>query len=103
MARVLVLYKTPKDTAAFDKHYFETHVPLAMKMPGVTKFEVSSSAVVSPTGDSGIYMIATIEFPDMATLQAAFASPQGQAAAADAAILAGESGLQLLISENRVA
>jgi hypothetical protein len=37
----------------------------------------------------------------MATLQAAFASPQGQAAAADAATLAGESGFQLLISENR--
>jgi len=28
MASVLVLYKTPKDTTAFDKHYFETHIPL---------------------------------------------------------------------------
>ena len=29
MAHVVVMYKTPKDTAAFDKYYFETHVPIA--------------------------------------------------------------------------
>lgn len=31
MARLLVMYKTPRDTAAFDKHYFEKHVPIAKK------------------------------------------------------------------------
>jgi uncharacterized protein (TIGR02118 family) len=101
MARLLVLYKTPKDPAAFDKYYFETHVPIANKIPGFTKYEVSHGPVVSPMGDTGLHMIATIEFPDMATLQAAFASPEGQAAAADVATFAGQSGFQLLISENR--
>jgi uncharacterized protein (TIGR02118 family) len=52
-------------------------------------------------GDTGLHMIATIEFPNMAALQAAFASPEGQAAAADVATFAGEAGFQLLISENR--
>ena len=33
MAEVVVLYKTPKDPAAFDKHYAETHIPLAKKIP----------------------------------------------------------------------
>ena len=32
MARMLVIYKTPKDPAAFDKHNFEVHVPLAKKL-----------------------------------------------------------------------
>jgi hypothetical protein len=31
MARLAVLYKTPKDTAEFDRYYFETHVPIAKK------------------------------------------------------------------------
>ena len=34
MARMTVIYRTPADAAAFDKHYFETHVPLAKKIPG---------------------------------------------------------------------
>jgi uncharacterized protein (TIGR02118 family) len=29
MARLVVLYKTPKDAAAFDQHYRATHIPLA--------------------------------------------------------------------------
>ncbi len=28
-------HKTPKDPAAFDKHYFEVHVPLAKQLPGL--------------------------------------------------------------------
>ena len=34
MARLLVLYKAPKDASAFDKHYAETHIPIAKKIPG---------------------------------------------------------------------
>ncbi len=41
MARLLVMYKTPRDAAAFDKHYADKHVPLAKKIPGLRKFEVS--------------------------------------------------------------
>src|SRR5258706_15087415 len=29
MARMVVIYKAPKDPVAFDKHYVEVHVPLA--------------------------------------------------------------------------
>jgi hypothetical protein len=32
MAQLVVMYKTPQDAAAFDKHYFEKHVPLAKGM-----------------------------------------------------------------------
>jgi uncharacterized protein (TIGR02118 family) len=38
-----VIYRTPADTAAFDKHYFEMHVPLAKKLPGLRKYEVSTA------------------------------------------------------------
>jgi hypothetical protein len=41
MARLVVMYKTPKDAGGFDAYYFNTHVPIAKKIPGVRKYEVS--------------------------------------------------------------
>jgi uncharacterized protein (TIGR02118 family) len=83
MAQVLVLYKTPKDTAAFDKYYAETHIPLARKMPGLQKYLVSKGPVATPAGPSGIYLVAELTFDDMAAVQAAFGSAEGRATAAD--------------------
>ncbi len=100
MARLVVLYKTPKDTAAFDRHYFSTHVPLARKIPGLRKFEVSQGVVASPLGASGLHLVATLYFDDMAAVQNAFASPEGQAAAADVQTFTTEPP-DMLVFENR--
>lgn len=83
MAQVVVLYKTPGDKAAFDKHYFEKHVPIAKKIPGVRKYEVSQGPVATPAGPSGLHLIAILHFDNLAAIQTAFASSEGQAAAAD--------------------
>ncbi len=83
MAHVVVMYKTPKDAAAFDKHYSEIHVPIAKKLPGLRKYELSSGLVATPAGPSGFHLIATLYFDSMAAIQAAFASAEGKAAAAD--------------------
>ena len=85
MAHVVVMYKTPKDTAAFDKYYSEIHIPLAKKIPGLRKFEVSKGAVGTPAGPSGFHLIATLHFDDMAAVKAGFGSPEGKAAGADVA------------------
>lgn len=103
MARLMVLYKMPKDAAAFDKYYFETHVPIAKKIPGLKKYEVNQGAVSSPAGDPGIHRIAILHFDDMAAIQAAFASPEGQATAADVGNFAPEPGtVQILLFETRM-
>jgi uncharacterized protein (TIGR02118 family) len=83
MADVVVLYKTPKDPAAFDKYYAATHIPLAKKMPGLRKFQVSQGPVVTPAGPSGIHLIATLTFDSMAAIQKAFSSEEGRATASD--------------------
>lgn len=83
MARLLLMYKTPRDASAFDKHYFEKHVPIAKKMPGLRKYEVSKGAVATPAGASNYYLVAILHFDDVAAIQAAFASAEGQAAVAD--------------------
>jgi len=83
MAKLVVLYKTPADKAAFDKHYFETHIPLAKKIPGLTSYEVSKGAVGSPGGESGIHLVALLEFESFAALRSGLGSPEAGAAVAD--------------------
>jgi uncharacterized protein (TIGR02118 family) len=83
MADLVVLYKTPKDPAAFDKYYAETHIPLAKKLPGLRKYQVSQGPVATPAGPSGIYLIATLTFDSMAAIQDAFGSAEGKVTAAD--------------------
>lgn len=83
MARLVVMYKTPQDAAAFEKHYFGTHIPIAKKMPGLRKYEVSQGPIVTPAGRSDFHLVATLHFDNMAAIQKAVASAEGQAAAAD--------------------
>ena len=83
MARLLVMYKTPTDTVAFDRYYFETHVPIAKKIPGLRRYEVSRGPVATPAGPSGVHLVAILHFDDMAAVGQAFACPEGQAAGAD--------------------
>ena len=83
MAQLLVLYKTPRDAAAFDKYYADKHAPLAKKIPGLRKYEVSKGPVVTPAGPSGYHLVATLTFDSLAAIQSAFASAEGQAAGAD--------------------
>ncbi len=100
MATLVVLYKNPKDTAAFDKHYSERHIPLAKKIPGVKKYEISKGPVMSPSGPSGIHLVATLQFDSLAAIQSAFATPEGQAAAGDLPNFA-TGGVDLLMFDSR--
>ncbi len=100
MARLVVVYKTPKDPSDFDRHYFNTHVPLAKKIPGLRKYEVSSGPVASPAGSSGVHLIAILQFDDVAAIQRAFASPEGLAAAADVQTFA-TGGADLYMFDSR--
>jgi uncharacterized protein (TIGR02118 family) len=100
MARLVVLYKTPKDATAFDRYYFATHAPLAKKIPGLRKYEVSDGPVAAPAGPSGVHLIATLHFDDMPALQRALASEEGQAAAGDLQNFA-TGGCDLFLFENR--
>ena len=83
LADLVVLYKTPKDPAAFDKYYFETHIPLAKTIPGLRKYRVTKGPVATPAGPSPLHLIATLSFDSMADIAKAFASAEGQATAAD--------------------
>ena len=83
MARVIAMYKAPTNVAAFDKYYFETHVPIAKRLPGLTKYEISRGPVSSPAGASAVHLVAILHFDDMAAIQKALVSAEGQATVAD--------------------
>ena len=102
MARLVAIYKKPADVDAFDKHYFETHIPLAKQMPGVRKYEVSSGPVSTVTGSPDIYLIGTVYFDDLEAMKKAFASPEGRACAADRQNYApDDTGVQIFVFDTR--
>jgi uncharacterized protein (TIGR02118 family) len=100
MASLVVMYKTPKDTAAFDKYHAETHIPLAKKIPGLRKYEISRGPVVAPTGSSGVHLVAMLYFDNLAAIQNAFASPEGQVAGADVQNFA-TGGVDMIMFDSR--
>ena len=100
-ARMVVVYRTPRDPRAFDEHYFKVHVPLAWTLPGLRKYEASRGPIVTVAGDRGTYLIGTLHFDDMAAIRAAFATPEGQACAADRRVLAPNDGdVQIYLFES---
>jgi uncharacterized protein (TIGR02118 family) len=101
MARMVVIYRTPKDVAAFDRHYFETHIPLAKKLPGLRKYEISRGPVTVMAGSPDVYLVGTVHFDDLDAMKQSFASPEGQATAADRRIYApNDTGIQMFMFED---
>jgi uncharacterized protein (TIGR02118 family) len=97
MARILVLYNPPANPAAFDKYYHEIHVPLAKRIPKLRSYVVSTAPPTLLAG-SPIHLVADLTFDSMAEFNAALASPEGQATAADVANFA-DAGAAILIFE----
>ena len=89
MVKLVALYKKPADVAAFEKHYAEIHAPLARKMPGLQRLEVSHMTG-SPGGEPKFYMSAELYFETQDAMMAALNSPEGKAAAKDVMGFAGD-------------
>lgn len=100
MAKLFAIYQQPSDPAAFDRYYFETHVPLAKTVPGLRSYEITRGDVMGMAGKHGAYLVAILEFDSMAAIAAAMASPQGQATAADLANFA-TAGVDVMMGETR--
>lgn len=89
MVKLIVLYKKPADPAAFDKHYFDVHAPLAAKMPGLRKMEVAR-CYGAPGGEPRFYLQAEMYFDNKEALTAALSSHEGKAAGKDVMSFAGD-------------
>ncbi len=96
MNKVTVLYGHPTDTEAFETYYKNKHLPLAAKMKGVAKLELTK-IVGAPDGSKpSFYRMAEIYFSDMDQLQKTMGSSEGQATSADLSNFA-TGGVQVII------
>jgi uncharacterized protein (TIGR02118 family) len=91
--KLMVLYTQPEDPAAFDQHYFGTHMPLVHAIPGLQRAETGRFGTRAP-----YYRVAELYFADRDALNAALGSPQGGASNADYEQIAPE-GSQILIEQ----
>ena len=75
-------------------------MPLAKTLPGLRSYEVTHGDLMGMAGKHGVYLVAILEFDSMSAIQAAMASPQGQATAADLANFAG-AGVDVMMGQTR--
>lgn len=84
-ARFVVMWETPSDPEAFDRHYRETHIPIARKLPGLRRYTLGRD--ISSVRGEPYYMVADLEWDSIDELRAAFASEEGRATGADVEVL----------------
>jgi uncharacterized protein (TIGR02118 family) len=100
MAIVTVIYKQPKDTAAFEKYYAETHLPLVAANQaeiGFTKAELTKFESGLDGSAPTLYRQAELYFPSMAALKKGTATPGFKKVADDLANFA-TGGLDALVA-----
>jgi uncharacterized protein (TIGR02118 family) len=95
MPTLTVLYGTPTDPDGFRKHYKEVHIPLAKALPGATDLRYSLT-VDTLAGDAAVFATFRAAFATRQALDAALASPEGQAAQADVPAFA-SGGVTILV------
>lgn len=78
MAKLIALYKQPEDPQAFEEAYFQTHMPLIDKVPGLQK-TVLTRFTRSLMGED-FYLMAEMYFADREALKTAMKSPEMTAA-----------------------
>jgi uncharacterized protein (TIGR02118 family) len=76
------MWGTPSDPEAFERHYREVHIPLGRQLPGLRRYTLSRN-VIRIRGEEPFYVVAELDWDDMAALRAAFESPVGRATADD--------------------
>ena len=82
MTKLIVVYRIPRDPAEFDRYYAQVHTPLAKKIPGLRRFEVTR-VTGAPSGASDLYLIAELYFDNATAREAALASNEAKVTEAD--------------------
>lgn len=95
--KLTVLYGQPKSPEAFEKYYFETHMPIASKMQGVRRVELSKVTGTADGSAPAFYRLADLYFDDLDHMKRVMATPEGKATVADLANFA-TGGVTTLVS-----
>ena len=100
MPKLIVVYPLPVNPVTFERRYHAEHVPLVKgKIPGLRKF-VAARVLGTPAGAAPYQRVAELYFDSLASLEAAMASLQGQAAVAHAIEISTGGAPLVLIAED---
>jgi len=89
VAKLIALYKNPKDQKEFDAKFYNEQIPLVQKMPGLQLIECSQ-VNGAPEGEAAFYLMTEFYFDNMEAVKAGLASPEGQAARENLMSFAGD-------------
>lgn len=81
MSKLIALFKQPADPTAFDQAYFNTHLPLIAKVPGLNKTVVTRFN--RTLQGEGFYLMTEMVFDDREALKTGMKSPEMAAAGAN--------------------
>ena len=101
MIKVILLLRKRDDLSpeAFRRHWRETHAPLLAQLPGLERLTFNY-ALPGPDGAAPEYDgVSEDWFASAEPMQAAFASPAGQAVFADSANFLDLAGLRMFVVE----
>jgi len=83
MMKVTVLYGHPTSPDKFEKYYRSTHLPLAAKMKGVARIELTKFVAGPDGGKPAFYRMAELYFTTQAQMEQSLGSAEGKATVAD--------------------
>ena len=100
MPKLIVLYPPPADVATFEHRYSSEHAPMVVeKVPGLKKF-LAAKVLGTPAGAAPYQRVAELYFDSIESLQAAMASPGGEATVAHAMEISTGGPPVVLIAED---
>ena len=98
MVRLIALFSTPDDPAAFDAHYRDVHTQIVRRYPNLRGLRLTA-----PDGVGGraapFHLMAEMSFDSRADLDAALASDAGRESGRDLRNFAG-AGVSLFIADD---
>lgn len=100
MPKLIVLYPPPADVTTFERRYHAEHAPMVLQsIPGVKRF-IAAQVLGTPAGAAPYQRVAELYFDSIESLQAAMASPGGQATVAHAMEISTGGPPVVLIAED---
>jgi uncharacterized protein (TIGR02118 family) len=99
--RLIALYATPEDPAAFDAHYLNVHTPIVNRYPGLRALKLTRAEGVAGR-PAPFYLMAEMVFGSKADLDAALASEAGIESGRDLRNFAGAGVTMLVVDDGSV-
>ena len=100
-AKIIVIYPTPRDPAAFERVYREEHSPMVTQktFPGLTRFVATKISGTADGKPAPYARVAELHFPSLQALQAAAASDGAKRAVAHAISISTGGAPLFLVAE----